>query len=266
MFPARCAGCGVRAPIGLCGGCLVTLRPAPARPPPMGIDAWYAALAYEGATREAVARLKYRNARAPLALLVAMVDAVLPPLHADAVTWPPTTAQRRRHRGFDHAELLARALARRRGVAARPLLRRLDGDAQTGRGASTRRDGPAFAAAAAPPRTVLLVDDVATTGATLRNAARALRAQGCERVIGATVARTLLKRRGHDSDPHTMNTNLDGGHSLHTPAAAIDEPLDRATRVRHIGAQVKSGDYRPPLDGVVESLVVALLPHFQLHG
>lgn len=283
LFPVTCAGCGVRAGEGLCARCRATLRPVPAMPPPPpGVDAWYAAVAYEGAAREAVARLKYRNARAPLDLLVARLDAALPadagPVHA--VTWVPTTATRRRSRGFDQAELLARALARRRDLPVQRLLRRTGRHPQTGLDAVARAQGPAFVARGPAPAAVLLVDDVITTGASMRNAARALRAKGCEKVIGVGVARTLLKgvadhsekpnkggtatiRSHHAGSNARMQTTAHGGH---LQRSVPGEPFDRETRVRRIGAQVKDGTYRPPIDSVVESLVMALLPHFRARG
>ncbi|HLF99199.1 MAG TPA: phosphoribosyltransferase family protein [Acidimicrobiia bacterium] len=163
-------------------------------PPPPGLDAVHAAVVYDGAARELVARLKYRNARTAAGLLVDLVDGVLPPeVDAGAVTWVPASRERHRGFGFEHAELLARGLARRRGVAARRLLRRVDNGAQTRRARADRLRGPALVAGGVVPRCVIIVDDVATTGATLRNAAGALRLQGCERVIGVVVARTLLK-------------------------------------------------------------------------
>jgi predicted amidophosphoribosyltransferase len=71
-------------------------------------------------------------------------------------------------------------------------LRRLPGPPQTGLPAVDRRRGPVFRARNAAPFTVLLVDDVATTGATLAAAAAALREAGAARVLAATAARTPL--------------------------------------------------------------------------
>jgi len=154
LFPARCVGCGA-PPAALCPACLARARPAPAWPaprPPPGLDWWVAAFAYEGPVREALARVKYRNARSAVPLLaVALLGRLReePGRAVDVVTWPPTTAARRRHRGFDQAEHLARAVGRGLGVPVRPCLTRTTGPSQTGRprnAAGARRSGPGWPA------------------------------------------------------------------------------------------------------------------------
>jgi predicted amidophosphoribosyltransferase len=149
-----------------------------------------ALLAYDGAGRRLVARLKYANERAALRGLAAALAAAAPP-GADAVTWAPTGATRRRERGFDQAELLARAVARRLRLPCRRLLRRDPGPPQTGRTRAERRTAPpVFTPRRPAPGTVLLVDDVVTTGATAAAAARALRGAGATRVVLLAAART----------------------------------------------------------------------------
>ncbi|HYT37931.1 MAG TPA: phosphoribosyltransferase family protein [Acidimicrobiia bacterium] len=198
LFPVRCVGCGA-APAAICSGCLAGARRAPAPPgpaPPPGLDWWVAAFAYEGAVREALARVKYRNARSALPSLAAALVGRLQEQAGgpvDVVTWPPTGAARRRRRGFDQAEHLARAVGRGLDVPVRACLIRRAGPAQTGRSAEERRRGPAFRPRSVAGLRVLVVDDVATTGATLAAAAAALRAGGAEAVAAATVARTPLR-------------------------------------------------------------------------
>ncbi|MDQ1521448.1 MAG: hypothetical protein QOI55_2521 [Actinomycetota bacterium] len=189
VFPAACAGCGRRGrPV--CDACARALAPAPGAPPPTFVDDWFALYAYENVARELVARIKYRNARAILPFFAdAIAEVATHRWRVDGVTWAPTTTARRRERGFDHAELLARAVAKRMRVPARRDLVRTTAEPQTGRPYATRHDAVSFRAVHSSP-TVLLVDDVATTGATLRAAARALRSAGAQRVVAATIART----------------------------------------------------------------------------
>jgi predicted amidophosphoribosyltransferase len=176
----------------------VALHPAPAAPAPIGLDAWWAAFAYEGVAREVVARVKYRGARGAVpwladAMVTAMDEGMLH-VPVDVVTWAPTSHDRRRARGFDQAELLARAVARRltahRDVRCLGLLDRRPGPPQTGLTGADRRRGPGHAARRAAPASVLVIDDVATTGATLAAAAGALRAAGARVVVACTAART----------------------------------------------------------------------------
>jgi predicted amidophosphoribosyltransferase len=171
------------------------MRPAPALPPPAGVDVCSAVLAYDGPARELVARLKYRNHRTTLAGLArAMAATVLE--RPDVVTWAPTTGDRRRARGFDQAELLARAVAHELGRPCRGLLERRPGPAQTGRALHERRDGPRFAVRSCVEGHVLLVDDVVTSGATCTAAAGALKAAGATAVAVVAAARTPPRSPG----------------------------------------------------------------------
>jgi len=200
LFPLVCPGCGHPAVPGgpLCARCAGELHAALPAPPPIGVDAWWAAFAYEGVAREVVARVKYRGARAAVpwladAMVSTMVEGTLD-VRVDAVTWAPTSRDRRRARGFDQAELLARAVARRLtdhvDVRCFGLLDRRPGPPQTGLTGADRRRGPGHVARRAAPASVLVIDDVATTGATLAAAAGALRAAGARVVVACTAART----------------------------------------------------------------------------
>jgi len=190
VFPASCP-CGARGE-PCCTRCRTELRVAPVAPPPPGIDWWVAPFAYAGVARELVARAKYRNARASFAWLGASIVRHVPCERAlDVVTWIPASRARQRTSGADHGAALARVVAHHLQLPARALLRRAPGPPQTGAPRAERRRGPSLhAIASADGLSVLVVDDVATTGASLAAAAIALRTAGARAVAAATATRT----------------------------------------------------------------------------
>lgn len=190
LLAVTCPVCAARG-AAPCRGCAEQLRPPPALPAPREVDELLALLSYEGVGRELVARLKYANHRAALGGLArAMAALIADPASADAVTWAPTTPERRQARGFDHAELLAKAVARHLRLPCQGLLVRRPGPAQTGRTLAERRVGPDLRAVRFSPRRVVVVDDVATSGATLTAAAFALRGAGAVVITALVAART----------------------------------------------------------------------------
>jgi len=111
---------------------------------------------------------------------------------AQAVIPVPLHRSRLRERGFNQAEVLARQLGL--GVHTRLLRRRKNTPSQTGLSRSQRvlNLSAAFEVRGTPPETVLVVDDVYTTGSTLHEIARTLKRAGAKRVEVLTVARVLL--------------------------------------------------------------------------
>jgi predicted amidophosphoribosyltransferase len=195
VLPVRCAACGVLG-ASPCPTCAAALAPAAPAAPPPGLDTLAALLRYEGVARQVVTEAKYGHARASLrplaAAAVGLVEALTPaPV---AVTWAPTTAPRARARGYDQARTLATVVARGLGLPVRRCLDRAPGPHQTGRSAAERRVGPDFTPRGRAPASLLLVDDVSTTGATLSAAAGVLRSAGARTVHGLVLARTPAPR------------------------------------------------------------------------
>ena len=195
MFSYRCAGCGqlVRKACEQCASKIALC------PTPHCSDA-LVALSYVGLVRDLMLAFKYRNHQALAQLfadrLVATLRTSVEINSIDVVTWVPTTRERRTARGHDQAETLARMMGRSLGVPVRKLLVRETVGHQTGQSRENRLVGVSLRARSIHiPTTVLVVDDVVTTGATMRIAQRALYQAGATRVICAAVASTPAPAR-----------------------------------------------------------------------
>ena len=195
MFSYRCAGCGSLTRTA-CTECAAKIAKCT---PPHCSDA-LVALSYESLAREVMLGFKYRNHRAVASLFAELLLARLqsvPDLGCiDVVTWVPTTRERRMARGHDQAETLARIMGRSLGVPVRKLLKRESVEHQTGHSRAQRLVGVALRARSmSGPSTVLVVDDVVTTGATMRMAQQALTTAGAMRVVCIAVAATPAPAR-----------------------------------------------------------------------
>jgi predicted amidophosphoribosyltransferase len=191
LVPARCPACGAIPVATWCRGCLEALDAlALADDGLVSLDARTvaaAAYAYEGVVRDTLLAVKVGGQHGALAAMGSLlrVRLELPaPRPGLAVTWVPASAAGRRRRGADVARRLA-------GRGAVPLLRRVRAAPEQKRLARRGRRRSAaglFAAVAAVPSAVVVVDDVRTTGATALAASRALQAAGAARVAVATFA------------------------------------------------------------------------------
>ena len=182
---ARCVGCRRRAGV-LCRACEAELRPADPREPPFPVNRLLCALEYSGVARSLVLDLKLRGRKgAALPLAAWMVDLVARSgTRAEVITWVPGRPPESRRRGFDHAAVLARTVARRLGLPARPLLERVGGAVDQASLTADQRwsnlEGAFVARSGSAP--TLVIDDLVTTGATLSVCAEALVRAGCSGV------------------------------------------------------------------------------------
>lgn len=214
ILPTHCAGCGRPGPL-VCPACHCVLRsdaaPAWPQPPPAGLPPPWAVAPYLGVCRSLLLAYKERGAvglRRPLAhaLASAARAAVGPGIRPIVMVPVPSARPAVRARGDDVVLGLARgvaavlraegrdvrviaALRQRRGV--------VDSAGLDARSRARNLDGALAVSVSAQPfitgRQVVLVDDLITTGATLAEAARALRAGDGEVVGAATLAATARR-------------------------------------------------------------------------
>lgn len=179
-----------RAPLDETGCC--TLCRLGAR----GYDAAYSSGEYDGALRKLIHLFKYQAVLSLERTLVDRLSDALPrDQHFDLLVPVPMHWWRRLSRGRNHAELLARGLARRTGIAfADPVHRQklTPSQAQVSRAERRRNMKGVFAVRrpdAVRGKRILLVDDVLTTGSTAGACAAALKKAGAAHVAVITIAR-----------------------------------------------------------------------------
>ncbi|GAB4282671.1 MAG: ComF family protein [Coriobacteriia bacterium] len=211
LFPPRCCACGAPDAL-LCDACRADLRTIdPVRTCPrcgapvagescsecrgraFAFEAARAVGLFAPPLSDLVVTFKDGPERRLAAEISRLLAAAAARLTDVSVVPVPATAAAVRRRGFDHMRVLASALGRRIGAPTAPCL-------EAGRSADQRelsRDERAlnvagvFGLRAPPPRRILLLDDVFTTGATLDAAARVLVEGGAEHVTALVVARVV---------------------------------------------------------------------------
>lgn len=166
-----------------------------------------APLFYEGAVRGALLRLKFEDApqlARPIGALIARCASERYCGGFDVVTWVPVGPKRLRRRGYDQARLLAEAACRLWDTRPeRLLVKPVDNPAQSGLPDAEQRRANVLGAYDLAPeaqvsgRHILLIDDICTTGATLRECARVLKDAGADTVVCAAAALTRLEENGN---------------------------------------------------------------------
>lgn len=204
LFPPRCA-CRERVafnsttPHGLCPPCFELLEPATELPSlPAGLDALYAPYAYGGVLASVVSAAKFDrrllSARTLGKLLAAAPEARTFGVGRGPMVPIPLAPGRGFERGFNQSNVIARICSRHwRRPWERHLLRRTRETRPQSDLPKIQRAGNvyrAFRATRQAPESVVLVDDITTTGATLQDAGRALREAGARHVAALTVCRS----------------------------------------------------------------------------
>ncbi len=218
LFPQWCVGCGKEGEL-ICSSCrrslpqiVPPLCPRCGRPQPSGIlcpgcvgwraeiDGIRSPFRFDGAARQAVYQLKYRNLRALVAPLAKLLQDYLSanPIPVEVLVPVPLHQKRLRERGYNQSSLLARELGKLIGLSvvddclirwrhALPQARTATVDQRQSNvaGAFTCRDRRL------QDKQVLLIDDVSTSGATLDACVAALKAGGAASVWGLVLAREI---------------------------------------------------------------------------
>lgn len=205
FFPPRCAFCKRvlgAGETGMCKRCdkaLARTRNGGARTGDF-FDLCVSPLYYEDRVRAAILRFKFQDATAYAELFGRLIaDCVTEHLAGryDLITWVPLSRNRLKKRGYDQAMLLAMAAALQLDDVAVELLKKPEEvPAQSGVGSAEKRRANicgAFCVAdeeLVSDRRILLIDDIVTTGSTLSECAKTLKAAGAKEVVCCTLART----------------------------------------------------------------------------
>ena len=212
IFPPKCIFCGAilkPSEPDVCQMCMDAVLMDAAPPQKLSgafFDTVISALRYEGNVRKALHRFKFSGKQSyavPLARVLAFAMQQKGITDFDLVVSVPTNRKNVRKRGYNHADLLGRELAK---LTRKPYLDALAKGRETmpmfGLRQAERRANVlgAFTLKGKPEdiagRRVLIVDDVVTTGATLSECARTLLMHGATAVLCATAASTPLKYLG----------------------------------------------------------------------
>ena len=204
LYPPKCPFCGrilERGEEGMCALCEGALPWTDGPGGPVeGCDACLSPLWYRDGVREAVHRYKFNGGATHAALFGELMAQCLADRWdggVDLVTWAPLHPKRKKRRGYDQAELLARRVGGLTGLPVENTLEKLRSTAVQSRteGDAARKANVRGAYRALPGldlagKRVVLIDDVVTSGATLAECAAALRAAGAASVAGLTFARS----------------------------------------------------------------------------
>lgn len=201
LFPPKCALCDRLLEGEEEGLCRLCRKETADNVPPVRKDSGIiciSALAYGGDVRESLHRYKFSGRTSyskAYALLLAERLYGTDFQRVELITWAPISPRRKRQRGYDQSELVARRLSELMCIPLAATLRKTRNNPKQSslRDAARRQENVRNVYAVTDPkrvqgRRILLVDDIVTTGATLRECSRVLREAGAEAVLCATVA------------------------------------------------------------------------------
>jgi len=215
LFPKFCIGCGKEGKY-ICERCNIftsETEPIYFKQEKYGLDSLISIWEYEGLMKKAIHQIKYQGITDIIKELMKMVEiegigrtGVGPGL-APIITYVPMYKKREKKRGFNQAKIIAQELAKKTGFQVIPLLKktkdtkpqmelnqeeRLENIKGCFKLIETRPLGNSNEEAVrGRVSEVILVDDVYTTGATMRECAKVLKKAGVKKVTGFVLARTV---------------------------------------------------------------------------
>ncbi len=209
MFPPKCVLCGrllEKEETDLCRRCRTDSPLCADNSRKLRfLDGWTAVWYYERTVRGSILRYKFRGVRGYASIygrLLAMKLSREYPQGFDLLTWVPVSALRKLRRGYDQAQLLARAVGAELGMEPRKLLKKIRNNPPQSsmKGQAERRANVLGVYRVMDPgvlegKRVLLLDDIITTGATAGEAARMLLTAGARQVYCGAVAAARRERK-----------------------------------------------------------------------
>ena len=199
LFPPKCVLCGrllQKQEHDFCLDCFYDLPECDTVRKVAYTDGCVAPLRYTGSVREAILRYKFSGHSYYAPAFGALIAKKVQPCQAELVTWVPVSRRRRFTRGYDQAQLLAKAAAARLGLPCVGTLRKRHTPKQSLAGDVSARRANIVGAFSVPHparvagKHVLLIDDICTTGATLTETVQTLKTAGAARISCAVLAIT----------------------------------------------------------------------------
>lgn len=186
----RCEICGCPLPGEFAMACCSDCRTG------VPYDKCFVPFEYRGGVKDMIRRMKFRGRPEAFRYIAREIAAELGDLRFDLITFVPQNRKTHRKRGYNQTELIARELGRLLKIPVKStLIRSESGERQI----KLDRDGRLknadrlyFPGSISLSGSVLIVDDVITTGATMKACCKLLRRMGCSNVYGAAAAKTVL--------------------------------------------------------------------------
>jgi len=194
LFPRVCVGCGKEGKY-ICDKCKVFISECESTETRVSenLDGLISVWDYDGLIKELIQMIKYQGVADIIKELISQVNL---DIYCSYITYVPMFRKREKRRGFNQAEIIAKELAKKSETRSLSLLEKVvDTEDQTKLDKEKRIENvkgsfKSCVKLSLTQREVLLVDDIFTTGATMRECCKVLKQSGIKKVWGFTLART----------------------------------------------------------------------------